>query len=175
MRFSWQSGDKLVIRRSTNSAAEVWRGVVNLRERAPRRVGNGDRLPNAAPGGYSSAPSKLPAFVRQVAAGARREDCPPECCVADGKIESCERERYFDSDTTRKGGRAFVRLAGAAASKLPAVLRRAGNFADRHVDDAAGDELAGLSADGFGSAARRRGICGADSHVFAGAICRSLG
>ena len=69
----------------------------------------------------------------------------------------------------------FVRLAGAQTQKFSAVLRRAGNFADRHLDDAAGDELAGLPADGIGAAAGHRRIRGADSHIFAGAVCGRVG
>ena len=48
-----------------------------------------------------------------------------------------------------------ARLASAAASQLQALLCRPGHLGDRHLDDAAGDQLAGLSADPFGAAAGR--------------------
>ena len=49
------------------------------------------------------------------------------------------------------------------------------HFGDRHLDDAAGDELAGLSADPFGLAAGHRQFRGADRFVCAGAVCRCVG
>ena len=51
------------------------------------------------------------------------------------------------------GGRLFLRVAGAAAPEFSPLFRRAGNFADRDLDDAAGDQLAGLPADRIGAAA----------------------
>ncbi len=69
----------------------------------------------------------------------------------------------------------LARLAGAAPPQLPALLLRSGHLADRHLDDAAGHQLAGLSPDPFGAAAGHRQLRGADRLLRAGALCGRLG
>jgi predicted MFS family arabinose efflux permease len=62
-----------------------------------------------------------------------------------------------------------------AAPQLQALLLRPEHLRDRHLDDPAGDNLAGLSPDPFGAAAWHRQLFRADCFVSAGAICRRLG
>src|SRR5262249_16175832 len=62
-----------------------------------------------------------------------------------------------------------------AIAQLPAVLHRPKYFAHRHLDDAAGHQLAGLSANRFGLHARSEWIRGADLRPRAFTYSRSLG
>ena len=49
------------------------------------------------------------------------------------------------------------------------------HLGDWHLDDAAGDDVAGVSNDPFGAAAWRCQLRGADCFVCAGAVCRCVG
>ena len=66
-------------------------------------------------------------------------------------------------------------MARAAAPEFPVVFRRAEHIADRDLDDAAGDQLAGLPADRLGVSAGHRGIFRANTDILAGAVCGSVG
>src|SRR5689334_23550718 len=65
--------------------------------------------------------------------------------------------------------------ARTAVPQLPSVLCRADYLADRHLDDAAGHELAGVPADRIGSAAGDCKLLLAGSNVLPGPDRGSLG
>ena len=72
-------------------------------------------------------------------------------------------------------GRDCASRARAAASKLQALLLWPEYLGDRHLDDAGGHKLAGLSAHTFGAAPWRGQLCRTDCCVPARPICRRVG
>lgn len=68
-----------------------------------------------------------------------------------------------------------VCVAGVGAPQLHALLFGADGVAGGHVDDAAGDQLAGIPVDGIGVFAGSGGVCEPDSAVCAGSVCRGMG
>src|SRR5579872_6500782 len=69
----------------------------------------------------------------------------------------------------------ITRVASAAAPELQAFLLRSEHFSNRHLDDAVGDELAGLPDDALGAAAGPGQFRGTDSFVCAGSIRGRVG
>ena len=80
-----------------------------------------------------------------------------------------------DCPRVARAGGHVARLARAAASQLPAVLRRPEHLAHRHMDDAHRHVVAGLPAYEVGAAAGHGRLRGPDSHVSGCALRRRVG